>query len=186
MRDPQIASAVEAAEAGYDRPMDRHFRHPSRPARWSGAELVPAQSARSDETEVWAGCVDDDTTIWEAFIATPIDDEDTVRLDSVPAYAYGLNYGDTVEYVASAEGPLVISRLARSGGQATFRIWLGSYVDPSRWRAIAESYARRGCIVDVVTTSLIALSCAAADADAIRRLLDNDSTSANFIWESGA
>jgi len=51
--------------------MDQHFRHPSRPARWGGDELVPAQPASSDEIEVWAGWVEDGTTMWEALLATP-------------------------------------------------------------------------------------------------------------------
>ena len=101
--------------------------------------MVPAQPASSDEIEVWAGWVEDGTTMWEALLATPINGEDTFRLASVPAYAYGVNYGDAVEVVASAEGPLVINRTARHGGQATFRIWLGNDADPSHRRAIAET-----------------------------------------------
>ncbi|MGN6124982.1 MAG: DUF4265 domain-containing protein [Humibacter sp.] len=119
--------------------MDRYLRQPSRPAWWSGTQLEPARPASPEDTEVWASWVDDGTTMWEALIATPIDGEDAARVHSVPAYVYGLNYGDTVQYVASAEGPLVVSRVASRGGQATFRIWLGSDVDPSAWRPIAES-----------------------------------------------
>lgn len=165
--------------------MDRYLRHSSRPARWSGTELVPVEAASRAELEVWAGWTEDETGVWEALNAIPIGSEDAVQLRSVPAYAYGLNYGDTVECVASAEGPLVIRAVASPGGQATFRIWLGANTDPSAWRPIAESYAKRGCIVDVLTVRLIALSCAVEDSKAIQAMLDVDTARTGLAWELG-
>ena len=165
--------------------MDRYLRHPSRPARWSGTDLEPVDPPLSVEVEVWAGWTEDDTKVWEALNAIPVAGEQAVQLRTVPAYAYGVNYGDTVEYVASAEGPQVVSRIRIPGGQATFRIWLGADPDTSAWRPIAESYAKQGCIVDVLSASLIALSCSVEHAGTIQAILEEDAARTGLVWEPG-
>lgn len=165
--------------------MERHLRHPSRPALWSGTELVPVEPALPEELEVWAGWTENGTRVWEALNAIRVSGEATVRLLSVPAYAYGLNYGDIVDCVASAEGPLVIRDVRSLGGQATFRIWLGADTDPSAWRPIAESYAKSHCIVDVLTASLMAVSCALEDSKVVRAMLEGDAIRTGFAWEPG-
>lgn len=164
--------------------MDRYLRHPSRAARWNGTELMPVESSAFADTEVWAGWTEVGTTTWEALNATTVG-ADEVRICSVPAYAYGLNFGDTVGTIASAEGPLVVRGITCAGGQSTFRIWLGTDPDPSAWRPIAESYAKRGCIVDVLTSSLIALSCDVEDSVSVREHLEEDAARTSFIWEPG-
>ncbi|SIT78746.1 DUF4265 domain-containing protein [Microbacterium sp. RU33B] len=165
--------------------MDRHFRHSSRPARWNGTDLESVDRGGPAEVEVWAGWTEDDTQLWEAFTAIQTAGGDAVQLRTVPAYAYGLNYGDIVEYAVSAEGPLVISRVRSPGGQATFRVWLGAEPHVDAWRHIAETYAKRGCVVDVLTVSLVALSCAVEDSCTIEAMLKEDAGRTGLVWEHG-
>jgi hypothetical protein len=168
----------------YGGAMDRYLRHPSFAARWSGTDLAPVQSSVSADAEIWAGWTENGEAIWEAFNATMID-EDAAIIRAVPAYAYGLNFGDKVSVIASAEGPLVINDISARGDQTTFRIWLGADPDPSLWRRVAESYAQSGCVIDVLSARLIALSCAASDSTTIQNKLQEDEAATRISWEPG-
>jgi hypothetical protein len=165
--------------------MDRHLRHPSFVARWSGTDLEPLHASVSSDAEIWAGWTDNGETIWEAFNATMLGEDEAI-IRAVPAYAYGLNFGDTVSLTASAEGPLVIDGITTRGDQTTFRLWLGTDPDPSLWRTFAESYAQSGCVVDVLSPRLLALSCATSDSNTIQSKLQEDEAVTPLSWEPGS
>lgn len=135
--------------------------------------------------EVWATMPWDSGTLWEALNATMITD-DSARICAVPMFLYGLHYGDTVSVMASAEGPLVVTKIVGRGGYATFRVWLGEEECRATWRNVAETYAERGCVVDVWSERLLALSCDEHRAFDIESHLSRDSVAQSFIWEPGA
>jgi hypothetical protein len=78
----------------------------------------------------------------------------------VPAYAYDLNLGDRVTVVRSAEGPFVATGIAHDAGNNTFRYYLLEPDDGRAWYPLAQKFASIGCLIDVLTPGLTALSCA--------------------------
>lgn len=71
----------------------------------------------------------------------------------MPAYAYDLNLGDRVTVVRSAEGPFVATGIVHDAGNITFRYY------ETAWDALAQEFASLGCLIDVLTPTLTALSC---------------------------
>jgi len=154
-----------------------------------GSSLVPLQSVSEPDTdtEVWFALPSDSGDVfWEGLNATIIG-QDLVQVRAVPAWVYGVNFGDTVATVRSAEGPLVGKNVIQRGDQATFRVWLGE--DPAlaaTWLSIVEHYAQRGCLVDAISANLIALSCPVESAPLIRDLLIREEQTTALVWEDGS
>lgn len=84
----------------------------------------------------------------------------TVTILGVPAYAYDLNLGDRITVVRSAEGPFVATGIAHDAGNNTFRYYLLESDDGNAWYPLAQEFASMGCLIDVLTPRLTALSCA--------------------------
>ncbi|MFE6735336.1 DUF4265 domain-containing protein [Microbacterium sp. NPDC057650] len=139
--------------------MNIYRRHPSRVTSWSAGALA-AIPPTVDEVEVWFALPSEgsDEQVWEALNAERVED-DVVALRGVPVLAEDLAYDDRVQFIQSAEGALVATRLVAAGEFATFRVWLGD-ADPSvvTWRAVAERLAKLGCLIDVYSEHLIALA----------------------------
>ena len=126
---------------------------------------------------------DSGDVFWEVLHAETIG-PDLVQVRAVPAWVYGVNFDDTVATVRSAEGSTVATSVSQRGNQATFRLWLGE--DPAlaaAWLSIAGRYAQRGCLVDVISENLIALSCPVENAPLIRDLLVHEEQTTALIWE---
>ena len=151
--------------------------------QWDGSQLVPVPESAAATVEVWATTPTDSGTLWEALNATIVT-EDSARIWAVPMFVHGLHYGDTVSVIASAEGPLVATGIVERGGYATFRVWLGEEECRATWRTVAEAYAQRGCIVDVWSERLLALSCVAHLVLDMESHLARESVSQSFVWES--
>lgn len=153
---------------------------------WAGTTLAPLQSAADADTEVWFALPSDSGQVfWEALDAARVG-PDLVELRGVPAWAHGVHFGDVVTTVESAEGGLVGVAVQQHGGHATFRLWLGE--DPhlsASWLGVAERYAARGCLVDVVSEKLIALSCPVGSAPLIRGMLVEEESTTALVFEDG-
>lgn len=115
--------------------------------------------------------------------AVPVDDG-IVELRAVPAYTYGVNFGDHLSTLKSAEGLFVCTGIVRKSGQVTYRIWLPE-AGTERWRTVAVEYAQAGCLVDVISERLIALSCSETAAPTISQSLASDEKAGVFIYENG-
>lgn len=152
--------------------------------RWTGAGLAPVAEAAAATIEVWATWPMVNGTFWEALNATMIGD-DAARIWAVPTHVYGIHYGDTVGVVASAEGPNVITNIVARGGYTTFRVWLGEGCRVA-WGDFAETYAQRGCLIDVWSERLIALSCTKVISGDVRDHLERDAGAPSFEWETGS
>lgn len=155
--------------------MSEYRRHPSRTAEWAESSLAPAQSASDADTEVWFAVPSDSGDVfWEALNARTTG-RDLVQIRAVPAWVYGVNFGDTVATV-----------VAQRGNQTTFRLWLGEDPDLAAvWMSIAARYAQRGCFVDAISKNLIALSCPVENAPPIRDLLVHEQQTTALMWEDG-
>jgi hypothetical protein len=166
--------------------VDEYRRHGSRTAVWAGTALAPSRSAVDADTEVWFALPSDSgRVVWEALNAATVG-PGLAELRGVPAWVHGVHFGDVVTTVESAEGGLVGVAVHRRGAQATFRLWLGE--DPrlaASWREIAERYAERGCLVDVVSEQLIALSCPVGSAPLIRGMLIEEESTTALVFEDG-
>ncbi|MFF8185975.1 DUF4265 domain-containing protein [Microbacterium sp. NPDC016588] len=152
--------------------------------QWNGRELAPVSESAAADIEVWATMPTDSGTLWEALNATMIT-HDSARIWAIPMFLYGLHYGDTVSVIPSAEGPLVVTEIVGRSGYVTFRVWLGEEGCRATWRSVAETYAERGCIVDVWSERLLALSCEEHRALDIQSHLSRESVAQSFIWEPG-
>ncbi|RFA06569.1 hypothetical protein B7R21_19565 [Subtercola boreus] len=164
--------------------MDSYKQHPSLVATWNGEDLDPLPESAESTLTVWLPLPPDDgPQTWEGMNAVPVEDG-IVELRAVPAYTYGVNFGDHLSTLESAEGPLVCTGIVRKSGQATFRICLPeARTEP--WRTVAVRYAQTGCLVDVISERLIALSCSDTAAPAISQSLASDEKAGAFVYENG-
>lgn len=168
--------------------MARYLQHPSLAACWNGKTLEPFPDAIAAELTVWFALPPNDSEAatdgaWEGLLATAVAD-DTVRLCAVPAHLQDVNFGDEVKVIRSAEEALVATSIGNRSDQWTYRIFLpdGS---GDVWLPIAEFYAKAGCLVDVVSPRLIALSCCRDIAQAVADLLLRDQDAGRFVYETG-
>jgi Domain of unknown function (DUF4265) len=140
--------------------MDEYRLHPSLVTHWRGGVLEPWPEAASATETVWFPLPEgpEGVRYWEGLNGRP-ENDGTVTVLGVPAYAYGLNLGDRVTVVRSAEGPLVATGMAHDAGNNTFRYFLLDPDDGRAWYPVAREFAAVGCLVDVLTPSLAALSC---------------------------
>ncbi len=139
------------------------------------------------DAEVWFALPSDSGDVFWEGLNAKIVGSDLAQVNAVPAWVYGVNFGDTVATVRSAEGALVGANVSQRGDQATFRIWLGE--DPelaATWLSIVARYAQRGCLVDPISENLIALSCPDVRSHLIRDLLIRDGQTTALVWEDGS
>lgn len=140
--------------------MHEYRLHPSLVTHWRAGvlELWP-EAAAATET-VWFPLPEgpDGVRYWEGLNGRP-ENDGTVTILGVPAYAFDLNLGDRVTVVRSAEGPFVATGIAHDAGNITFRYYFLDSEDGTAWYPMAQEFAAMGCLIDVLTPSLTALSC---------------------------
>ena len=157
--------------------MDEYRLHPSLVTYWREGALEPWPDAAAASETVWFPLPEERNRVryWEGLNGRP-EDDGTVTVLSVPAYVYDLNLGDRVTVVRSEEGPLVATGIAHDAGNDTFRYYLLDSEDVTGWYPLAEEFAAMGCLIDVLTPSLTALSTAPeasqSVADRLARLED--------------
>lgn len=140
--------------------MDEYRRHPSLVTYWRDGALEPWPEAAAATETVWFPLPEEPDSVryWEGLNGRP-ENDGTFTVLGVPAYAYDLNLGDRVTVVRSAEGPLVATGIAHDAGNYTFRYYLLDPDDLTVWSSLAQEFASLGCLIDVLTPSLTALSC---------------------------
>jgi hypothetical protein len=163
--------------------VDTYRNHPSKAGRWDGVGLIPLDDGAHEPWTVWVPIAVDETTMWEGLIAWVVAPGEA-QLRSVPAFAYDLNFDDVVSIVESAEGSLVCTGIIRRSGQSTFRVWLGEDGSDS-WSDVAANYAKHGCIVEVISPKLLALSCIDESAQLIVDKLAAAQGDATLTFERG-
>lgn len=134
--------------------------HTSLAAVWDGVQLVPAPEAARADATVWFSLPPDpdfpDTPpLWEGLIATPAS-SDSYVVRACPALFAGVAFGDQVRVVASAEGALVVTAIAASGGYDSARLWFAE--GGCSWQEPTELLAKAGCVVDVYSERLVGVS----------------------------
>jgi hypothetical protein len=70
-----------------------------------------------------------------------------------------LHHWGSVDAPDSAEGPFVAAGIAHDGGNNTFRYYLLDQDNGTAWHLLAQEFAFMGCLIDVLTPNLTALSC---------------------------
>lgn len=140
----------------------RFLEHPTRASRWRASDFEVLPEAASAELTVWFSLPPDTHTerTWEGLLAHESLPGHAV-IAAVPAYAYGVNLGDEVAVVASAEGGLVATSIARDAGQYTFRVMFSEHADSGddeRWRRLQQDLEQYGCWFDVMSPRFVAIS----------------------------
>jgi hypothetical protein len=107
-----------------------------------------------------------------------------VELRSVPAYAHNVNFGDRLSTMTSANDSLVCTGIVEPSDQWTYRVWLSAGAS-SQWQIVTEDYARAGCLVDVMSRHLIAMSCDHELARVIADKLTADESARILTYETG-
>jgi hypothetical protein len=140
--------------------MDEYRLHPSPVTHWRAGVLEPWPEAAAATETVWLPLPEEPDSVryWEGLNGRP-EIDGTVTVLGVPAYAYDLNLGDRVTVVRSAEGPFVATGIAHDAGNYTFRYHLLDNDDETAWYPLAQEFASMGCLIDVLTPKLTALSC---------------------------
>jgi hypothetical protein len=140
--------------------MDEYRLHPSLVTHWRDGDLEPWPEAVAARETVWFPLPEetDGVRYWEGLNGRS-ETDGTITVLGVPAYAYDLNLGDRVTVVRSAEGPFVATGIAHDGGNNTFRYYLLEPDDGRAWYPLAQKFASMGCLIDVLTPDLTALSC---------------------------
>lgn len=164
--------------------MDDYRLHPAKVVEWASGTLRPLEMDPASEVTVWVALPPEDgNQVWEGMNAVTVDAK-TVELRSVPAFAYNLDFGDHLSVIASAEGPLVCTRIVHKSDQWTFRVWLAD-PDKERWQHIANSYAQMGSYIDVLSSQLLAISCHETLAKQIAAKLASDERAGILMHETG-
>lgn len=140
--------------------MDEYRLHPSLVTHWRDGQLEPWPEAAAATETVWFALPEepDGVRYWEGLKGRS-ESDGTFTVLGVPAYVYDLSLGDRVTVVRSAEGPLVATGIAHDAGNYTFRYYLLDPGDVSAWYPLAQEFASLGCLIDVLTPSLTAVSC---------------------------
>lgn len=141
--------------------MDEYRLHPALVTHWRAGVLEPWPEAAAASETVWFPLPEgpDGVRYWEGLNGR-LESDGSVSVLGVPAYAYDLNLGDRVTVVRSAEGPFVATGIAHAAGNNTFRFYLLDPDDETAWYPLAQEFASMGCLIDVLTPHLTALSCA--------------------------
>lgn len=146
--------------------------------------MVPLAEGPTELATVWVPLpVESGQQYWEGMNARPIANG-LVELRAVPAYAYDLNFGDQLSTMKSAEGALVCTGIIHPSEEWTYRVWLPDDAS-TRWQQIAEDYAKAGCLVDIISSHLIAISCHRELAQVIADKLTVDQDAAVLTCETG-
>jgi Domain of unknown function (DUF4265) len=161
-------------------------------ARWRGGtvELLPDAST-ADQT-VWFAvdpgeAEDHQDAVWEGLLTRPSGPDRAVVV-AVPVFAHDVNLGDEVEVVASAEGPLVGTRVVRDAGQFTFRVLFPvreRLEDDERWRELQVDLEPYGCWFDVYSRTFIAVSAEPGVAHAVADFLSESEQAGRLQYETG-
>ena len=169
-RRPTVAVGQQR---GYAPVMDKYRLHPSLVTYWHDGVLEPLpDSAAANETVWFALPVDEDgIRYWEG-LNGKVESNGSITVLGVPAYAYDLRFGDRVTVVRSAEGPFVATGMAQRSGNHTFRFFLSDASDETGWYPLAQEFGTLGCLVDVLTPRLTALSCTPNTARSVTERLE--------------
>ena len=164
--------------------MDEYRDHPSKVAQWDGSQLIPLADVPGNAETVWVALPPEDgTQYWEG-LRSRIRPDGLAELRAVPAYARNLNFGDLVSTVRSADGALVCTAVVRQSGQWTFHVWFPE-ASTTSWQSVAQDYAKAGCLVDVLTPHLMALSCSSVLSQQIADNLLIDQNRGLLDYETG-
>jgi hypothetical protein len=162
-----------------------HHEHPSRATRWSGGRVVGLPPELSPDCTVWFALEpeEDGSPTWEGLPAQRLS-QDTAVVRGVPLYAYGLAFGDVVATLASAEGPLVASRVLRRSDEVTFRV-LGSGDGDRTHLELMQALEPLGCWFDVSTPRFLAISAGPEVAARVAAHLDEGEARGRWEYETG-
>lgn len=152
--------------------------------------MLPDASA-ADQT-VWFAvdpgeAVDHDDAVWEGLLTRPTAPDRAVVV-AVPVFAYDVNLGDELEVVASAEGPLVATRVVRDAGRFTFRVLfpeMEQLADDERWKELQVDLEPYGCWFDVYSRTFIAVSAEPEVAQAVADFLSASEQAGRLQYETG-
>ena len=162
---------------------DRHLKHPSPTGHWVNGTLVPHPETADADTTVWFALpLEDGQQLWEGMAAASQADGSFV-VRAVPLFAYGLNYGDRVTAIPSAEGPLVATGVVEDGRHFTFRVALhdgGATVEE-----VVRTYGSLGCLVEGWSHALVGLSCEESIAQVVADRLADEERQDRLAYETG-
>lgn len=162
---------------------DRYLEHPSATGQWVNGALVPYPEAVNADTTVWFALpLDEGQQLWEGLAAeSQADGSFLVR--GVPLFAYGLNYGDRVAAVPSAEGPLVATQILQGARCFTFRVALhkGGATVPE----VVRTYGSLGCLIEGWSDALVGLSCEESLTQVVADRLAADEQQDLLVFETG-
>lgn len=152
---------------------------------------MPPEASAAEQT-VWfavdpGDSEDHEDAVWEGLL-TQRSAPDRAVVAAVPVFAYDVNLGDEVEVVASAEGPLVATRVVRDAGRFTFRVLFPVLEQPEgdeRWRELQLDLEPYGCWFDVYSPRSVAISAEPGVARAVADFLSEAERAGRFQYETG-
>lgn len=167
--------------------MDEYRLHPSLVTCWKAGKLEPWPEAAAATETVWFALSEepDGTRYWEGLNGR-FEIDGTVTVLGVPAYAYDLNLGVRVTVLKSAEGPLVATGITQRASNHTFRVLLLAPDDETAWYPLVQEFAVMGCLVDVLSPRLIAISCPLEAAQSLAVRLEQLQQECGLEYETGA
>lgn len=166
--------------------MDEYRLHPSLVTHWRAGVLEPWPDAAAASETVWFPLPEghDGVRYWEGLNGR-LEPDGAVTVLGVPAYAYDLNLGDRVSAVRSAEGPFVATGITFDAGNYTFRYYLLDRDDKTDWYPLAQEFAAIGCLIDVLSPHLTALSCALEASQSVADRLAQLAEQGTLQYETG-
>lgn len=104
----------------------------------------------------------------------------------MPLWAYGLNLGDEVETMDSAQGGIVALRIVETSSNETFRVrFEGARDHDTRWQDLMKDLEAADCWFDVLHPGYVAIAVPCANRDQIEQYLDRRSSAGELAYEHG-
>jgi hypothetical protein len=158
--------------------------HPSKVVRMADGELVIYPRASAEDCTLWFA-LDDAPDEWEGVLGKRLP-SDTAEVVGVPVFAYGVNLGDVVRTVTSAEGGLVVSEVITDAGNYTFRAFFEGQAAPGEhWQSLMVDLEPFGCWFDTLSENLVAISVDAENSQAVADYLAARELSGELKYETG-
>ncbi|MBB6405639.1 DUF4265 domain-containing protein [Arthrobacter sp. AZCC_0090] len=166
--------------------MDEYRLHPSLVTHWRAGVLEPWPDAKAATETVWLPLPEgtDGVRYWEGLNGR-LEPDGTVTVLGVPAYAYDLNLGDRVAVVRSPKGSFVATGITHDAGNYTFRFFLLDPDDKTAWYPLAQEFAAVGCLIDVLSPHLTALSCVPKASQSVADRLAQLEEQGTLQYETG-
>jgi Domain of unknown function (DUF4265) len=151
--------------------------------RTVGGELTGYPPAQEEDCTVWLA-LPDAPGEWEGVLGRRVS-PGSAEVVGIPVFARGVNLGDVVRVVSSAEGADVVAAVVSRSGNRTFRAWFPPEGPLAAHRRLMDDLEPYGCWFDAWSERLVAVSASSEEAPAVAAELARREAAGELTYETG-